>query len=55
MNRKLYPNVETLFLTPSEQFTFLSSSLVREVATLGGDIEQFVSPIVKEAMKKTGR
>ena len=55
MNRKLYPNVETLFLTPSEQFTFLSSSLVREVATLGGNIEQFVSPIVKEAMKKTGR
>jgi pantetheine-phosphate adenylyltransferase len=54
MNRKLYPNVETLFLTPSEQFTFLSSSLVREVATLGGNIEQFVSPIVKEAMKKTG-
>ena len=55
MNRKLYPNVETLFLTPSEQFTFLSSSLVREVATLGGNIEQFVSPLVKEAMKKTGR
>ena len=55
MNRKLYPNVETLFLTPSEQFTFVSSSLVREVATLGGNIEQFVSPIVKDAMKKTGR
>lgn len=55
MNRKLYPNVETLFLTPSEQFTFVSSSLVREVATLGGNIEQFVSPIVKAAMKKTGR
>jgi len=55
MNRKLYPNVETLFLTPSEQFTFLSSSLVREVASLGGNIEQFVSPVVKEAMKKTGR
>ena len=55
MNRKLYPNVETLFLTPSEQFTFVSSSLVREVATLGGNIEQFVSPIVKVAMKKTGR
>ena len=55
MNRKLYPNVETLFLTPSEQFTFLSSSLVREVASLGGNIDQFVSPVVKEAMKKTGR
>jgi pantetheine-phosphate adenylyltransferase len=53
MNRKLYPNVETLFVTPSEQFTFLSSSLVREVATLGGNIDQFVSPIVREAMKKT--
>jgi pantetheine-phosphate adenylyltransferase len=55
MNRKLYPNVEILFLTPSEQFTFLSSSLVREVATLGGNIEQFVSPVVKEAMKTNGR
>jgi pantetheine-phosphate adenylyltransferase len=55
MNRKLYPNVETLFLTPSEQFTFLSSSLVREVASLGGNIDQFVSAAVKEAMKKTGR
>ncbi len=53
MNRKLYPNVETIFLTPSEQFTFLSSSLVREVATLGGNTDQFVSSIVQEALKRT--
>ncbi len=53
MNRKLYPNVETIFLTPSEQFTFLSSSLVREVATLGGKTDQFVSSIVQEALKRT--
>ncbi len=53
MNRKLYPNVETIFLTPSEQFTFLSSSLVREVASLGGNTDQFVSSIVQEALKRT--
>ena len=43
MNRKLYPQVESVFLTPSEQFMFISSSLVREVAMLGGDVTQFVS------------
>lgn len=46
MNRKLYPEVESLFLTPSEQYMFVSSSLVREVAQLGGDVSNFVSPIV---------
>ena len=51
MNRKLYPQFETLFLTPSEQFMFISSSLVREVATLGGDVHAFVSPTVEEAIK----
>ena len=56
MNRKLYPQFETLFLTPSEQFMFISSSLVREVATLGGDVHAFVSPLVEEAIKvKLGR
>ncbi|MDO9150084.1 MAG: pantetheine-phosphate adenylyltransferase [Methylotenera sp.] len=50
MNRKLYPEFETLFLTPSEQFMFISSSLVREVATLGGDVQAFVSPTVKDAI-----
>ncbi len=47
MNRKLYPEVESLFLTPSEQYMFVSSSLVREVAILGGDVSEFVSPLVK--------
>ncbi|CEN56358.1 pantetheine-phosphate adenylyltransferase [Candidatus Methylopumilus turicensis] len=47
MNRKLYPQVESVFLTPSEQFMFISSSLVREVAMLGGDVTQFVSPHIQ--------
>jgi pantetheine-phosphate adenylyltransferase len=51
MNRKLFPQFETLFLTPSEQFMFISSSLVREVATLNGDIHAFVSPAVEAAIK----
>ena len=56
MNRKLYPQFETLFLTPSEQFMFISSSLVREVAVLGGDVQAFVSPTVNHAIKhKRGR
>lgn len=51
MNRKLYPKLETLFLTPSEQYMFVSSSLVREVAKLGGDVNQFVSATVVNAIK----
>ena len=47
MNRSLYPDVETLFLTPAEQHMFVSASLVREIAMLGGDITKFVSPLVK--------
>ena len=50
MNRKLYPKLETLFLTPAEQYMFVSSSLVREVARLGGDVHQFVSPAVETAI-----
>lgn len=52
MNRKLYPKLETLFLTPAEQYMFISSSLVREVAKLGGDVHQFVSPVVEAAIKQ---
>lgn len=52
MNRKLYPKLETLFLTPSEQYMFVSSSLVREVAKLGGDVNQFVSASVEDAIKQ---
>lgn len=46
MNRNLYPNVETIFLTPSEQYMFISASMVREIALLGGDVSQFVPPAV---------
>ncbi|TXI46548.1 pantetheine-phosphate adenylyltransferase [Methylophilus sp.] len=52
MNRKLYPKLETLFMTPAEEFMFISSSLVREVARLGGDVNQFVSPGVESAIKQ---
>lgn len=52
MNRKLYPKLETLFLTPSEQYMFVSSSLVREVAKLGGEVDQFVSQTVENAIKQ---
>jgi len=56
MNRKLFPKLETLFLTPAEQYMFVSSSLVREVATLGGDVHQFVSPTVEAAiLQKLGK
>jgi pantetheine-phosphate adenylyltransferase len=50
MNRKIYPKLETLFLTPAEQYMFVSSTLVREVAMLDGDVTQFVSPTVKAAI-----
>ncbi len=46
MNRKLYPDVETLFLTPAEQYMFISATMVREIASLGGDVSPFVNPIV---------
>ncbi|MEQ1600228.1 MAG: pantetheine-phosphate adenylyltransferase [Methylophilaceae bacterium] len=48
MNRKLFPEIETLFLTPAEQYMFVSASLVREVAMLGGDVTQFVSPLIQK-------
>lgn len=51
MNRKLFPKLETLFLTPSEQYMFVSSSLVREVAQLSGDVNQFVSATVAKAIQ----
>ena len=50
MNRHLTEEVETVFLTPTETYNFISSSLVREVASLGGDISEFVSPKVKTAL-----
>jgi pantetheine-phosphate adenylyltransferase len=46
MNRSLYPDFETMFLTPSEQHMFISATLVREIALLGGDVAKFVHPLV---------
>lgn len=51
MNRRLVPAVETLFLTPAEQYSFISSSLVREIARLGGDVTDFVPAIVAQALR----
>jgi pantetheine-phosphate adenylyltransferase len=56
MNRHLTDEVETAFLTPTETYTYISSSLVREIASLGGDISDFVSPPVKRALlQRCGR
>ena len=56
MNRHLTDEVETAFLTPTEKYTFISSSLVREVAELGGDVSEFVSPRVRLALlERCGR
>ena len=50
MNRNLYPEVETMFLTPGESFTFISATFVREIAFLGGDVSKFVHPLVGERL-----
>lgn len=52
MNRRLSPDTETLFLTPAEQFAFISSGLVREIASLGGDVSEFVHPSVQNALSQ---
>ena len=54
MNRKLSKDVETIFLTPSEEYMFISSTLVREIASLNGDVSQFVPQHVLEALLRTG-
>ena len=51
MNRQLMPDVETLFLTPSDQYQFISSTFVREIALLGGEVSNFVSPSVNERLQ----
>jgi len=55
MNRHLIPEAETLFLTPAEQYSFISSSLVREIARLGGDVSGFVHPAVQQALRQRWR
>jgi pantetheine-phosphate adenylyltransferase len=52
MNRAMYPEMETVFLTPFEKYAYISSSLVREIASMGGDYAQFVPPVVAEALQR---
>ncbi|MEY2624635.1 MAG: hypothetical protein RL412_410 [Pseudomonadota bacterium] len=52
MSRHLDHEIETVFMTPKEQFTFISSTLVREIAALGGNVSEFVHPIVADALKR---
>lgn len=52
MNRVLEPNIETVFLAPAEHLSYISSTLVREIASLGGDISKFVHPAVEAAINK---
>lgn len=52
MNRILYPDVETVFLTPAEKYMFISATMVREIALLGGQVEKFVPPLVVERINK---
>jgi len=51
MNRYLMPEAETLFLTPSDQYQFISGTIVREIAVLGGDVSKFVFPSVEKWLK----
>ena len=55
MNRELMPDVETVFLTPSDKYQFVSSTFVREIALLGGEVHKFVSPHVLECLKEKAR
>jgi len=55
MNRHLIPDAETLFLTPAEQYSFISSSLVREIARLGGEVSDFVHPAVQKALRNRSK
>ena len=55
MNRSLMPDVETVFLTPSDKYQFISSTFVREIALLGGEVNKFVSPLVQERLMEKVR
>ncbi|MBX9896204.1 MAG: pantetheine-phosphate adenylyltransferase [Nitrosomonas sp.] len=52
MNRSMYPDVETLFMTPSEQYMFISATIVREIASLGGNADAFVHPLVAQKLRE---
>ncbi len=51
MNRKMHPEVETVFMTPGEEYMFLSATLVREISVMGGDVSKFVSPVIASRLK----
>ena len=51
MNRAMSPDLDSIFLTPKAKYSFLSSSLVREIASMGGEVSEFVDPIVESALK----
>ena len=53
LNRQMEPDVETVFVAAASQYTFVSSSIVREIASLGGDVSQFVDPLVEKALKES--
>ena len=56
MNRSMYPDVETMFMTPSEQYMFVSATIVREIALLGGDADKFVHPLIATQLRsKAGK
>lgn len=55
MNRGMYPDVETLFLTPGEQHMFISATIVREISILGGDVRKFVSPLIARRLREKVR
>lgn len=52
MNRKLFPDVETVFMTPSDEYMFISATMVREIAKLGGDVSKFVQPLVLDRLRQ---
>ena len=52
MNRAMSPEIESVFLTPKAKFSFLSSTLVREIASMGGKVSAFVDPVIEQALKK---
>ena len=52
MNRRLAPDVESVFLTPANHLSYISSTLIREIAALGGDVSEFVDPAVAAALKQ---
>ena len=55
MNRNLAPDIESVFLMPADEYSFISSSLVKEVAGLGGDVSKFVHPLINQALAQKAR